>query len=151
MLQLYSEIKDDYLRERGSDIEDVMRRLLVALSGVEPAKHNRHRTHHRLSGLAAVGSCRLDLEHARALATDSGGWTSHTAILARGVGIPAVVGLRDFYRRTKTGDTMIVDSTRNQVILHPSATTLAEYQDMTRPLRRTAPAERGPSSHAGWR
>ena len=37
LLQLYSEIKDDYLRERGSDIEDVMRRLLVALSGVEPA------------------------------------------------------------------------------------------------------------------
>ena len=145
LLQLYSEIKDDYLRERGSDIEDVMRRLLVALSGVEPAKHNLSQDAIIVSqDLLPSAVAELDLEHARALATDSGGWTSHTAILARGVGIPAVVGLRDFYRRTKTGDTMIVDSTRNQVILHPSSTTLAEYQDMTRPLRRTAPAERGP-------
>src|SRR6266404_3764655 len=98
---LYSEIKDDYLRERGSDIEDVMQRLLAALSG------------------------------ARALATDSGGWTSHTAILARGIGLPAVVGLKDFYRRTKTGDKIVVDSNRNEVILHPSMQTLAEYRKQT--------------------
>ena len=75
----------------------------------------------------------LDLEHARALATDTGGWTSHTAILARGVGIPAVVGLRDFYRRAKTGDRIIVDSTRNEVILHPSPATLTNIRTELRP------------------
>lgn len=132
LLYLYSQIKDDYLRERGSDIEDVMRRLLVALSGAQPGNRN-------LSEEAVIVSqdmlpsvvAELDLEHVRALATDTGGWTSHTAILARGVGIPAVVGLRDFYRRTKTGDTIIVDSTRNEVILHPSAATLKLYQTET--------------------
>ena len=90
----------------------------------------------------------LDLEHTRALATDTGGWTSHTAILARGVGIPAVVGLRDFYRRAKTGDRIIVDATRNQVILHPSPSTLESYQTETanRASRRRAvdPSETGP-------
>jgi phosphotransferase system enzyme I (PtsI) len=50
------------------------------------------------------------------------------AIIARGLGIPAVVGLRDFYRRARTGDSIIVDSTRNQVILHPTAQTLESYR-----------------------
>ena len=132
LLSLYSEIKDDYLRERGSDIEDVMQRLLVALSGARPQ-------HRILSEDAVIVSqdllpsavAELDLDHARALATDTGGWTSHTSILARGIGIPAVVGLRDFYRRTKTGDRIIVDSDRNEVILHPSSPTLERYKTET--------------------
>src|SRR5712671_142930 len=106
-----------------------MRRLLKALSGVQTEKHE-------LAADAVVVAqdllpsavAELDMEHTRALATDTGGWTSHTAILARGVGIPAVVGLRDFYRRAKTGDRIIVDSTRNEVILHPSPGTLERYQ-----------------------
>ena len=131
-LYLYSEIKDDYLRERGSDIEDVMRRLLVALSGVQ--SQNRELSEDAVvvsQDLLPSAVAELDLDHTRALATDTGGWTSHTAILARGVGIPAVVGLRDFYRRAKTGDRIIVDSTRNLVILHPSPATLERYQAET--------------------
>jgi phosphotransferase system enzyme I (PtsI) len=149
LLSLYSEIKDEYLRERGSDIDDVIQRLLVALSG---AQHQ----HPNLSEDAVIVSrdllpsavAELDVEHARALATDSGGWTSHTAILARGMSIPAVVGLRDFYRRTKTGDQVIVDSTRNEVILFPSSATLALYEAETanRTKKRGAaePRESGP-------
>ena len=45
----------------------------------------------------------LDFTHIKAVATDVGGWTSHTAIIARGLGIPSVVGLRDFYRAARTG------------------------------------------------
>lgn len=135
VISLYSEIKDDYLRARVSDVEDVMQRLIVALSGDDHEKRD-------LSVDAVIVAqdllpsavAELDLRHARALATDSGGWTSHTAILARGVGIPAVVGLRDFFRRAKTGDRIIVDSNRNQVILHPSEATLQAYQ--------TAPSSR---------
>jgi phosphotransferase system enzyme I (PtsI) len=129
LLSLYSEIKDEYLRERGSDIEDVMQRLLVALSGVQPQHRNLSEDAVIVSqDLLPSAVAELDLKHARALATDTGGWTSHTAILARGIGIPAVVGLRDFYRRTKTGDKIIVDSNRNEVILHPSDATLELYQ-----------------------
>jgi phosphotransferase system enzyme I (PtsI) len=149
LLYLYAEIKDDYLRERGSDFEDVMQRLLVALSGAEPPTRNLSEDAVIVSqDLLPSAVAELDLEHARALATDTGGWTSHTAILARGVGIPAVVGLRDFYRRAKTGDRIIVDSTRNEVILHPSAATLERYQAETATrARRGASAdlkERGP-------
>jgi phosphotransferase system enzyme I (PtsI) len=147
LLSLYSEIKDEYLRERGSDIEDVMQRLLVALSGVRP----QHRSLHEDAVIVAQdllpsAVAELDLEHARALATDSGGWTSHTAILARGIGIPAVVGLRDFYRRTRTGDRIIIDSTRNEVILNPSPATLEHYQTeiSNRAKPRGDAKERGP-------
>ncbi len=129
---LYSEIKDDYLRERGSDIEDVMQRLLAALSGARPEDLQLAEDAVIVSrDLLPSALAELDLTHARALATDSGGWTSHTAILARGIGLPAVVGLKDFYRRTKTGDKIIVDSNRNEVILHPSMQTLAEYRKQT--------------------
>ena len=149
LLYLYSEIKDDYLRERSSDIVDVMQRLLVALGGAPPPNPG-------LTGDAVIVAqellptalADLALEHVRALATDTGGWTSHTAILARGVGIPAVVGLRDFYRRAKTGDQIILDSTRNEVILHPSAATLEFYQVETtaraRRLETTGLQQRGP-------
>jgi phosphotransferase system enzyme I (PtsI) len=138
LLSLYAEIKDEYLRERGSDIEDVMQRLIMALRGGD-------QLHRKLSEDAVIVSqdllpsavAELDLEHARALATDTGGWTSHTAILARGIGIPAVVGLRDFYRRAKTGDRIIVDSSRNEVILHPSDATMQDYQSRTFSRSRT--------------
>ena len=129
LLSVYSDIKDDYLRERGSDIEDVAQRLLVALSG-------ERMPHRQISKDAVVVSqdllpsvvAGLDFEFARALATDSGGWTSHTAIIARGLGIPAVVGLRDFFRRARTGDEIIVDSYHGEVILHPSRATLEQYR-----------------------
>lgn len=131
-IYLYSEIKDDYLRERGSDIEDVMRRLLIALSGVQSETRGFSEDAVLVShDLLPSAVAELDLAHTLALATDTGGWTSHTAILARGVGIPAVVGLRDFYRRSKTGDKVIVDSSRNLVILHPSPATFERYQSET--------------------
>lgn len=132
LLYLYAEIKDDYLRERGSDIDDVMRRLLVALSGAQSQNRNFSEDAVIVSqDLLPSAVAELDLDHTLALATDTGGWTSHTAILARGVGIPAVVGLRDFYRRTKTGDRIIVDPSRSEVILHPSPATLEHYQNAT--------------------
>ncbi len=137
LLSIYSEIKDEYLRARGSDVDDVIQRLLVALSGDQDKPRD-------LSADAVIVAqdllpsavAELDLKHARAIATDSGGWTSHTAILARGIGIPAVVGLRDFFRRAKTGDRIIVDSNRNEVILHPSEATLKVYQSETAKSRK---------------
>jgi phosphotransferase system enzyme I (PtsI) len=69
----------------------------------------------------------LDLSHVKAIATDSGGWTSHMAIIARGLGLTAVVGLRDFYQRTRTGDRIIVDARQGEVILHPTPETEQQY------------------------
>ncbi|MDQ3820708.1 MAG: phosphoenolpyruvate--protein phosphotransferase, partial [Acidobacteriota bacterium] len=139
LLAIYAEVKDDYLRARGSDIEDVTQRLIVALSG------ERH-GYKKLSEDAVIvaedllpsAAAELDFEHARAIATDSGGWTSHTAIIARGLGIPAIVGLRDLHRHARTGDQIIVDALADMVILHPSASTLEQYKSL---------AEKTPQAH----
>ena len=142
LLSLYSEIKDEYLRERGSDIEDVMQRLIMALGGADQERPPLSEDAVIVSqDLLPSAVAELDLEHARALATDTGGWTSHTAILARGIGIPAVVGLRDFYRRAKTGDRIIVDSSRNEVILHPSTTTIQDYKSRRAIASRSSPID----------
>lgn len=129
LLSIYTQINDEYLRERGSDIEDVIQRLLANLTGEGPKYPN-------LSEDAVIVArdllpstiAELDLNHVRAIATDTGGWTSHMAIIARGLGLTAVVGLRDFYRRTRTGDQIIVDARRGEVILHPTTATIEEYQ-----------------------
>lgn len=129
LLAIYAEVKDDYLRARGSDIEDVIQRIIVALSG-------ERLEHRRLSEDAVIvaedllpsAAAELDVEHARAIVTDSGGWTSHTAIIARGLGIPSIVGLRDLHRNARTGDLIVVDARQDIVILHPTPATVERYK-----------------------
>ena len=129
LLSIYTQINDEYLRERGSDIEDVIQRLLANLTG-------EGRSHPKLSEDAVIVAqdllpstiAELDLNHVRAIATDAGGWTSHMAIIARGLGLTSVIGLRDFYHRTRTGDQIIVDAQRGEVILNPSAGTIGHYE-----------------------
>ena len=128
LLSIYTQINDEYLRERGSDIEDVIQRLIANLTGEGPKYPN-------LSEDAVIVSpdllpstiAELNLNHVKAIATDAGGWTTHMAIIARGLGLPTVVGLRDFYQRTRTGDQIIVDAHRGEVVLHPAETTVEEY------------------------
>ena len=129
LLSIYTQINDDYLRERGSDIEDVIQRLLANLTGESPKYPN-------LSEDAVIVStdllpstiAELNLNHVKAIATDAGGWTSHMAIIARGLGLTAVVGLRDFYHRTRTGDQIIVDARAGEVVLHPMPETVEHYR-----------------------
>lgn len=129
LLAIYAEIKDDYLRERGSDIEDVVQRIMSALNGHRP-------THRRIFDNAVIVAedllpsvvADLDFSHTKAIATDIGGWTSHTAIIARGLGLPAVVALRDIYRAARTGDEIIIDGYKGNAILHPTTETQKFYQ-----------------------
>jgi phosphoenolpyruvate-protein phosphotransferase (PTS system enzyme I) len=144
LLSIYTQINDEYLRERGSDIEDVIQRLLANLTGEGPKYPN-------LSEDAVIVSpdllpstiAELNLNHVKAIATDAGGWTSHMAIIARGLGLTAVVGLRNFYQRTRTGDRVIVDARRSEVVLHPAQDTLEQYQLME-DTHGPAPAPSGP-------
>lgn len=149
LLSIYTQINDEYLRERGSDIEDVIQRLIANLTG-EGLKYPN------LSEDAVIVSpdllpstiAELDLNHVKAIATDAGGWTSHMAIIARALGLPTVVGLRDFYQRTRTGDRIIVDARRGEVVLHPTTNTLEEYRVTAyappQAIAATEPFESGP-------
>ncbi len=149
LISVYSEVKDSYLRERAADIDDVVQRLLRSLSGENPRPRLLAQESVIVSqDLLPSAVAQLDLQFARAIATDSGGWTSHTAIIARGLGIPAVVGLRDFFRSARTGDEIVVDSARGEVVLHPIEQTLQQYrhQVTSHPHRRATaePRTKGP-------
>jgi phosphotransferase system enzyme I (PtsI) len=129
IIAIYSEIKDDYLRERGSDIEDVTRRILAALSGERPAYSTLNEDAVIVAeDLLPSAVAELDFKHAKAIVTDVGGWTSHTSIIARGLGIPAVVGVRDLHRRARTGDNILVDAVAGNVYLNPDPVTIARYK-----------------------
>lgn len=120
ILDLYAHFTDEYLRARGSDIEDVARRILRLLKGSPSEKRGMPEDAVIVAGEVTPSTfAELDFSPARAIVSDTGGWTSHAAIIARGLGIPAIVGVRDFYRTARTGDTVIVDATRGFVTLHP--------------------------------
>lgn len=146
LLAVYAEIKDNYLRARGSDIEDVGQRITAALAAQPAARDTRgssastndpanHIDYSLIPAdavivareLSASVMAELDLSRVRAIATDGGGWTAHTAIIARSMGIPAVVGLRDVYARARTGDQIIVDAIKGEAVLNPLSTTTSSY------------------------
>ncbi|MFN0085732.1 MAG: phosphoenolpyruvate--protein phosphotransferase [Blastocatellia bacterium] len=131
LLEVYAQITDDYLRERGSDIEDVTYRLIKTLSGSKTRDLNELADNAIIVAGDLLPSVAADLDPRRVLGfvTKAGGWASHTSIIARSVNIPAVVGVRDLSSHVRSGETIIIDGTTGQVILNPIPETLRFYSD----------------------
>lgn len=127
-------LEDEYMRERIVDIYDIGRRILENLVGATSI------TLRELKEDAIVIAHNLtpsDTSHMYkgkiiGFATDIGGQTSHTAIMARALEIPAVVGLRDISFRVKSGDTLIIDGSHGVVIINPDDDTIKEYEEKKR-------------------
>ncbi len=124
-----SSMKDGYLRERVSDIRDVARRVVRNLCGDEESVVTQLSHKHIIVApdLAPSETAALRKDVVVGFATDYGSSTSHTAVMARALGIPAVVGLRDVTRRLATGDSVLVDGYKGVLILNPSEQHLKEY------------------------
>ena len=101
-----SKIDDPYLRERALDIQDVTRRVIRNLQGKAPKPFLAVREPHILvaHNLTPSDTATMDRERVLGIATDLGSRTSHTAIMARSLNIPAVVGLHDVTEQLETGD-----------------------------------------------
>ena len=104
-------LHDDYLRERAGDFRDVERRVLRNLVGQrrEDLRHLVHEVVIVSRDLSPSQTANLDRTKVRGFATDAGGRTSHTAIVARALEIPAVVGLGDITTEVSGGDWVIID------------------------------------------
>jgi len=128
--KIFSEIEDDYLKERRSDLDYVVERILQNLTGKEPLHPDKvpEKVIIIAHDLSPADSAHLDLEKVLGFATDVGGKTSHTAIMARALQIPAVVGLETITQQAKSGDTLIVDGVLGEVVINPSPDVFAEYQ-----------------------
>ncbi len=133
MRQLARVFKDQanrYFSERVSDIWDIERRIMGHLIGQTRADlaQLKHQAVVIAHDLTPSQTASFDREKVRALATDAGGRTSHTAILAHALSIPAIVGLEDITADVTTGDTVIIDGNRGLVIIEPDAAKLLEYR-----------------------
>ncbi len=127
-----SEIDDPYLRERAMDIHDVTRRVIHNLMGKQNTSLASITTPHILIAHNLTPSDTAQLSRALVLGfgTDIGSKTSHTAIMARSLNIPAVVGLHDVSLQVATGDHVLLDGYSGAVIVNPSDQTLWEYGEL---------------------
>ena len=127
-----SEIDDPYLRERALDIHDVTRRVIHNLMGKEARDLASVSTPHILiaHNLAPSDTAQLDRTLVQAFATDIGSKTSHTAIMARSLNIPAIVGLHDASTQLSSGDHVLLDGYNGLLIVNPSDQTLWEYGEL---------------------
>jgi phosphotransferase system enzyme I (PtsI) len=148
----FLDVEDPYLRERETDVADVAGRLRMNLrrGAVGPRELLRD-----LDGpsvlvadeLTASLAAQLDWSRVQGFATDAGSRTYHTAILARSLGVPAIVGLHDLSARLSAGTPIILDGTTGEVIVAPDPVQIAEAQRRAarpRPRRPAAAAPRGP-------
>ncbi|MCM8780145.1 MAG: phosphoenolpyruvate--protein phosphotransferase [Candidatus Omnitrophica bacterium] len=129
-INVFSKIEDEYLKERMADINDVGRRILRNILGkehkaLEEIKEKTVLVAHDLSPSDTVA---MHKKNIAAFVTDIGGKTSHTAIMAKSLEIPAVVGLGEATSKIKSGDILIVDGSMGMVIVHPDKRTLASYE-----------------------
>jgi phosphotransferase system enzyme I (PtsI) len=127
----FGEMDDPYLRERGGELVDVHRRLQRLLRGesaVERALDVEGPVVVIAHSVGPSDAVFLADNQVAGLATDVGGPTSHTAILAQALSIPAVVGVHDLSRRVRAGDPVILDGDSGQVIVAPDASETADAE-----------------------
>src|SRR5213082_2841386 len=127
-----NKIDDPYLRERALDIQDVTKRVIRNLQGKAPKTFLGLSESHILiaHNLTPSDTAAMNRERVLGLATDLGSRTSHTAIMARSLNIPAVVGLHDITERLETGQHVLLDGTNGFLIVDPTPETLKRYGEI---------------------
>src|SRR5690242_10063693 len=128
-------IEDDYLRERATDMRDVTSRILNNLMGRQEEVDLRKLKEPCIiisDDLSPSTTAQLDKKTVLGFATDVGGKTSHTAIMARSLRIPAVVGLKSASNELETGDYVLLDGYNGVIIINPTDQTLFEYGQIIR-------------------
>ena len=129
-IKVFSKINDEYLKERTSDIEDIGKRILKNLVGAQEKTLSdlKERVIVVAYDLSPSDTANMHKKNVAGFITDIGGRTSHTAIMAKSLEIPAVVGLEKATARIKTGDILIVDGADGIVIINPDNAVLKKYE-----------------------
>jgi phosphotransferase system enzyme I (PtsI) len=130
----FDDIEDEYLRERKADIQQVVERILKALAGapsaaalVDGAKHANAEMIVVAHDISPADMLQFKTKTFQGFVTDLGGKTSHTAIVARSLGIPAAVGVQHASSLIRQDDLIIVDGDHGVVIVDPAPIVLEEY------------------------
>ena len=127
-----NKIDDPYLRERALDIQDVTKRVIHNLQGKAPKAFLALTEPHILvaHNLTPSDTASIDRANVLGIATDLGSRTSHAAILARSLNIPAIVGLHDITAKLESGEHVLLDGSDGHLIVDPTSETLAQYAEI---------------------
>jgi len=129
LIATLSKIEDEYLKERIIDISDINKRLIGNLQ--KKQKMNLSEVNENsiifAADLTPSETALLNRQYVLAFVTDRGGKTSHTAIMARSMDIPAIVGMDDITSYVKTGDLVIVDAVHGEILINPSQEEIDQY------------------------
>ncbi|WP_018659457.1 phosphoenolpyruvate--protein phosphotransferase [Allofustis seminis] len=130
-VQMFEAMEDNaYMRERAADIRDVRKRVLAALLGVtlpNPAGIDEE-VIVVAHDLTPSDTAQLNKKYVKAFVTNIGGRTSHSAIMARSLEIPAIVGTGDITEKAPQGTLLLVDGVKGEVIINPSAEEEAAHE-----------------------
>ena len=134
IIKAYKRVEDEYMRERMTDIRDILRRVTSKLLGTD------NQTLSNIDNpvivvapnLAPSDTALMHTSKLLAFVLDTGGRTSHTTILARALEIPAVLGVKGASSSINPGDTLIVDGNRGIVLINPDEDTVARYEEEKR-------------------
>jgi phosphotransferase system enzyme I (PtsI) len=145
LAEVFNDVADPYLRERKGDLQDVAGRLRMNLRGEKGATRDLLRDLELpcvlvADELAPSVVAQLDWERIHGFATDAGSRTYHTAILARSLGVPAVVGLHDVSRRIPPGAAVMIDGDTGDITINPSPADWSAAEARVRRARPPAPA-----------
>jgi phosphotransferase system enzyme I (PtsI) len=135
----FEEIDDPYLRERKADVQHAVERVLKALMGAqtiaEPAVSEEQKLIVVAHDLSPADMILFKRHRYGGFVTDVGGVTSHTAIVARSLAIPAIVGLHHAFQTISEGELLIVDGERGLLVVNPDPVVLAEYRERQAELK----------------
>ncbi|EHB64968.1 phosphoenolpyruvate--protein phosphotransferase [Paenibacillus lactis] len=129
-IQMFENMKSAYLQERAADMRDVTKRILKHLLGlnyVSPSEISEE-VIVVAEDLTPSDTAQLNRKYVKGFTTNIGGRTSHSAIMARSLEIPAVVGTKNVLSSVQSGDLMIVDGLEGDVIINPTEAIVAQYR-----------------------
>lgn len=129
LVVMFEQLDNEYMRERAADIRDVTKRVIARLLGVEVPNIGLIDEEVIIisKDLAPSDTAQLNRAFAKGFTTDMGGRTSHSAIMARSLEIPAVVGTKNATSAIKQGDFIVVDGDNGEVIINPSKDVIESY------------------------
>ncbi|MBP7867498.1 MAG: phosphoenolpyruvate--protein phosphotransferase [Acidobacteria bacterium] len=129
---VYADLEDPYFQEKVLEIRDISLRLLHNISGravgFDPGEYENIVLVSQEINLSMLNEKLFS--HLKGIAVDKGGWTSHTSIIARSMGIPSVIHLRHLTELVSTGQFVIIDGLEGLLIIDPDAETIQQYRDI---------------------
>ena len=130
MVEIMSQIDDEYLKERASDYKDIGYQLMYKLKGIKPKDLSLIEPNSIVISkeLTPSDTSNMNKDNVVGFATDLGGKTSHTSIIAQTLDMPALVGMKDISTKIKGGEKAIIDGNEGFIIIDPSDELIAEYE-----------------------